>query len=117
MSRLDDGARAVFAALGWTADAAEVELIRGLADLDERSTVEALGSLVDHGLVFVVGDRFDLLPPIRDRATRLASATDLERVMAWASVAVVGDGRDEPSSYRLFGAHIRHLRAPRLVLC
>lgn len=106
LSRLDDGARAVFAALGWTADAAEVELIRGLADLDERSTVEALGALVDHGLVFLVGDRFDLLPPIRDRATRLASATDLERVMAWATVAVVGDGRDEPSSYRLFGAHI-----------
>lgn len=106
LTRLGPDARAVFAALGWTADATGVELIAGLARLDPVETLVALGDLVDHGLVFVVGDRFDLLPPIRDRAARLApAARAVVDVVEWATVAVVGDGRDEPESYRLFDAH------------
>lgn len=106
LSRLDDDVRRVFGALGWTAGAAELELIAGLAGTDEATTVAALAQLVDHGLIVVRGHTFDLLPPIRDRAARLvAGAAALQSVVEWAAVAVVGDGRDEPTTYRLFDAN------------
>ena len=106
MSRLDDNTRRVFAALGWSVDAADVDLVAGLAALDPATTLGCLSQLADHGLVFTHDGRFDLLPPIRDRAARAAAhACPLSEVLAWAAEAVVGDGRDEPSSYELFDRH------------
>ncbi|MFV0308154.1 MAG: LuxR C-terminal-related transcriptional regulator [Desertimonas sp.] len=106
LSRLGADVGTVFAALGYAADASTVELIAGLSGTDEPATVAALGVLVDHGLVHVVDGHFDLLPPIRDRATRLVDRdADLARVIAWATAAAIGDGRDEPGSYRLLDRH------------
>lgn len=100
LALLTSNERRAFVQLGLTAGPFTLDLVSGLTGEPAAEARKLVGRLVEHGLVIVGDDRFDLLPPIRDGARDLldhdgpASAAALDSALAWA-LGVAGSDTTE----------------------
>jgi len=99
LTLLNNAERQAFLQLGLTAGPFTLDAVTGLTGERTSEARDIVGSLVEHGLVLVIDDRFDLLPPIRDAVRDLLDHGDsaqgtLDRALGWA----VGLARSDAES-------------------